>query len=79
MAEAYYDFAAARTMPRRRLYRRDAGEDRDLAFGSAQRDVLEIILARTADLNVFLGHEVRGVVQRTFALLRISAFLFDLI
>ena len=25
-----------------------AGEDRDLAFGDAQRDVLEIILARTA-------------------------------
>jgi hypothetical protein len=35
---------------------RDAGKDADLAFGDAQRDVFEIVLARTVNLDVFLRH-----------------------
>jgi hypothetical protein len=31
--------------------------NRDLALGDAQRNSLQIVLARAADLNVFLGHE----------------------
>ena len=34
----------------------DAGEDSDLAFGDAQRDVLQVVLAGAADLDIFLGH-----------------------
>ena len=42
----------------RRLARpRDAGKDGDLALGQAQRDVFQVVLARAADLNIFLGHE----------------------
>jgi hypothetical protein len=38
----------------------DAGEDRDLASGDAQRDALQVVLPSAADLNVFLGHGVPG-------------------
>ena len=34
-----------------------AGKDRDLAFGDAQRNILQVVLARAANLDVFLGHE----------------------
>ena len=34
----------------------DAGKDRDFAFGDAQRDILQIIFARTTDFDIFLLH-----------------------
>ena len=59
LIEQTLGFRGDRVEHQRRFPRtRDAGEHGDLSTGNVERDVLEIVLAGAANLDVFLGHEV---------------------